>query len=578
MGTRQYLSLALTLASTALLAGSPSSSAQTATAAPRPARLQTVEVKEPGGQILSFRHLAGSTVIEMRGTKIEPRATARLKVESRRGFIELDINRGDIKGLQPARRFGRDFLTYVLWAVSVDGEAMNLGEITFEGGRPVSINVTTPYQTFWLMVTAEPDFAVNDPSSVVVLYSINQDAIDTSNKALPVPGKLLYYTYYPRYDTSPAAIELEAPNELLQARKAVELASASGILAAPTPAGEESLPDEARTRQTLEQARNYLQQAEEAFRAGGSTSDAIQFARTAAQIAENARALAIGAVGGIYIRQLDREVDKLRADAEQLRKEVARLTAENAPLREEVARLRRASEEARAQARETEQKLMALHQQLGSLEQSLQQAEAQSARLREEREKICGELRRQLASLGQLTQQGGNMVLTLASDILFDFGSYELRPVARENLAKLAVLRLLLFPQANVRYEGHTDLVGEEDYNQWLSEQRALAVYRYFLEETLSHETDPATRNVAEQRLGIVQQLLAMSYATARRNQTQHLEHLAQLAGTVIGKGEHEPVVASPAAEERNRRVVLFFPPAQVGQISSLCESSPAQP
>ena len=132
------------------------------------AEIRSVEVDEPGGQILSFRHLAASTVVQMRGTRIEPTASIKMKVESRRGFVEIDINRGDIKRLSPARRFGEDYLTYVLWAVSVDGKASNLGEITFQSGQPVSINVTTPIQTFWLLVTAEPDFAVNDPSPVVV--------------------------------------------------------------------------------------------------------------------------------------------------------------------------------------------------------------------------------------------------------------------------------------------------------------------------------------------------------------------------------------------------------------------------
>ena len=150
--------------------------------------VQAITVDEAEGQILSFHHLAGATVVEMRGTKLEPRASTRMKIQSRPGFTEIDINAGEIKGLQPARRFGNDFHTYVLWAVSVDGEAMNLGEITFQSGQPVSIDVTTPYQTFWLMRTAEPDYAVNDPSPVVVLYSVNQNAIETSHKGLAVPG------------------------------------------------------------------------------------------------------------------------------------------------------------------------------------------------------------------------------------------------------------------------------------------------------------------------------------------------------------------------------------------------------
>lgn len=544
----------------ALLAGLWDGRAQAP--APQPATIQAIEVAEPGGQILSFRHLSGTTEVLLKGTKVEPGASTRLKVESRPGFLEIDINRGEIKGLQPARRFGKDFHTYVLWAVSVDGAAANLGEITFDQTGPVSINVTTPYQTFWLMVTAEPDFAVNDPSPVAVLYSVNQDAVETTNKALPVPGKLLYYTYYTRYDTSPATAELAVPNELLQARKAVELASGSGILAAPTPAGEEPLPDEVRTRETLEQARKFLAQAEDAFKTGGNTREAVQFARTAAQIAENARALAVGAVGGLFLRQLERQLARARDEG-------AKCQAELASLRERLQKVEAELAEARARGEECDK-------QLASLRDALQKSQAESARLREDREKICGELRRQLASLGQLTQQGGDMVLTLASDILFDSGSYELKPAARENLAKLGVLRMLLFAGADVRYAGHTDRVGEDDYNQWLSEQRALAVYRYYLQEELSRQSDPLAREKSELRLVTVDKLAKMSYAASRRGPSERQALLAELGDTVIGKGEREPIEDVPGASERNRRVVLLFPPAQVGQVTALCGPEPA--
>jgi outer membrane protein OmpA-like peptidoglycan-associated protein len=533
--------------------------------------LQAIEVTDPGGQILSFRHLAGSTVVEMKGTKLEPDASTRLKVESRRGFLELDINRGEIKGLRRAQVFGKDFHTYVMWAVSVDGAASNLGEITFDESGPVSINVTTPYQTFWLMVTAEPDFAVNDPSSMVVMYSLNQDAVQTSNKALPVPGKLLYYTYYAkRYETLPAPVEAGVPNELLQARKAVELASESGILAVATPPGEEPLPDETRTRETFALAQSYLKQAEEAFSSGGSSSEAIQFARTASQIAENARALALGAVGGIYVRKLTRDLEKAQAEGEACRKELASLREKSEKLQADLAA-------AEKRLKDAEDKIQALTSELEAARQSIEQAKAENAQLRQDREAICTELRRQLASLGQLSEQGGNMVLTLASDILFDFGSFELRPAARENLAKLAVLRMLLFPNAQVRYEGHTDRPGDEDYNQWLSEQRALNVQRYFLEESMTHETDPAARGTLASRLATVERLTRMSFAASKRDPAARQELLAELGGTVIGKGEREPVEDVPGQSERNRRVVLLFPPAQLGQATSLCQEPAAQ-
>ena len=563
-------------------AGAPSLAQEIPKAA---AEIRSVEVDEPRGQILSFRHLADSTVVQMRGTRIEPGAAIKMKVESRPGFLEIDINRGDIQGLQPARRFGEDYLTYVLWAVSVDGKASNLGEITFQDGRPVSINVTTPMQTFWLLVTAEPDFAVNDPSPVAVLYSTGQ--ADSRSGALHVEGKLLYYTYYTQYSTTPAVVDRVAPNELQQARKAIELASKAGILGLPTPEGEDPLPGELRIRATLEQAHGYLQQAESAYLSRGGLRQAVQFARTAANIAENARALAIGAVGGINLRQLERELVKLQQnlagrelELAQLREDSnlrsSQLTAQIQELEEALQREGLARDELRVRAEKAEADLVGLRQEINSSRQQLLALQDLNVRLGEDREKICNELRTQLASIGQLTQQGGSMALTLASDILFDFNSFELRPSARESLAKLTVIRMLLFPGARVRYEGHTDRVGDDDYNQWLSEQRALGVYLYFLDETLKQPPANESQENADQQRQIVRELLATNYASSLPGITRE-EWLAQLNGAVVGKGETDPVEDTGEASELNRRVVLLFPPSPMGQVTSLCEGPPAQ-
>jgi len=276
-----------------------------------------VELKEPNGQILSYRHLAGSIEVHMRGTQRAPDARIKLKIGSRHGFVELDINRGGISGLKPAHRLGKDFLTYVLWAVSVDGRASNLGEITFEGENPVPVNLTTPYQTFWLMLTAEPNYAVVDPSSEVVLYSVKEgSAADT--KALTIRSNLFYFTHYSTYESAPSAADDRVPNQLLQARKAVELASKSNG-AVPKNAGRATLKEEEYTQEALDQATSFLARAEAAYQADPKGQDVIQFARTAAQSAENARALAMGAVGGILVRQLENELAKLRDDLAKLR-------------------------------------------------------------------------------------------------------------------------------------------------------------------------------------------------------------------------------------------------------------------
>ena len=286
--------------------------------APRTAQLKAVDLKEPNGEIRSYRHLAGSIEVYMRGTRLAPDARIKLKIGSRPGFVELDINRGGISNLKPAHRLGKDFLTYVLWAVSVDGRASNLGEITFQGENPVPVNLTTPYQTFWLMVTAEPNFAVVDPSSQVVLYSVKEGAAGET-KALTIRSNLFYFTHYPTYESTPGDADDRVPNQLLQARKAVELASKSSI-AGPGNGKRVTLKEEEYTEEALEQARTFLARAEAAYTADSKGQDVIQFARTAAQSAENARALAMGAVGGILVRQLEDDVKNLRDELAQLRK------------------------------------------------------------------------------------------------------------------------------------------------------------------------------------------------------------------------------------------------------------------
>ena len=288
------------------------------TSAPQTVQLRVIEVHEPDGQILSYRHLAGSTDIRMRGTRLAPKAEVRLKIGSRPGFVELDINRGGITGLEPAHRLGKDFLTYVLWAVSVDGKASNLGEITFEGERPVPVNLTTPYQTFWLMVTAEPNYAVVDPSAQVVLYSVKQASSGESD-ALPIKGDLFFFTHYAAYETDQGGALDAIPNQLLQARKAVELASKSGLLAADAAANGRLSKEEAYTHEALRQAEAFLARSEAAFKKNPRDQAVAQFARTSAQSAENARALAMGAVGGLIVRQLEHELAQARHELAALK-------------------------------------------------------------------------------------------------------------------------------------------------------------------------------------------------------------------------------------------------------------------
>jgi len=296
----------------------------------QPAQLTTIDVKDPGGQILSYRYQSTATDVRLQGTSRAPKARIKLKIGSRPGFVELDINRGVISGLEPAHTFGKDFLTYVLWAVSVDGRASNLGEITFSGQSPVSINVTTPYQTFWLMVTAEPDYAVADPSSMIVLYSVDQNGGDAlpEKRAQKIDGKLFYYTHYNSYNVSKGTPD-PAPNELLQARKALELAS-KAVAASIDHHGQKVLDAESRVNAALTLARDFHEKAEAAYKKDPKGSDVVQFSRTAAQIAENARALSLGAVGDVAVRRLENELHGLQSELKALKDEKLKSSASDA--------------------------------------------------------------------------------------------------------------------------------------------------------------------------------------------------------------------------------------------------------
>lgn len=303
-------------------------------------QLKVIQVKEPDGQILSYGDLSRPTEVSLGGTNLAREARLRLKIQGassgslffrkrRPGFVDIDINRGNISGLQPPQQFGKDFLTYVLWAVSGDGKASNLGEIPSAGQKPISINARTPYQAFWLMVTAEPDFAVVDPSPQVVLYSIDEAARKerAEKKAPPKKANLFFYTHYSEYDSAPTAVEAE-PNDLLQARKAVELATRSGISGVESPSGAgETGAGSHTTRGILARAKTFLGQAESAYKKHPKGNNVVQPARTAAQVAENARALALGAAGNSLIRQLEEELARVRAELEDTRAELSRANA-----------------------------------------------------------------------------------------------------------------------------------------------------------------------------------------------------------------------------------------------------------
>ena len=279
---------------------------------------------------VSYRHRSGSTKIDFRGTDILPGARGEAKIESKQGRIEIDA---DFSGLQPPTKNGSEYLTYVLWAVTPEGRTANLGEVLF-GGTKSKLNVTTDLQVFGLIVTAEPYYAVNQPSDLVVLENVVRP--DTMGKIEEMDAKyeLLQRGQYQRL-SNPLALKLDKklPLELYEARNAVQIARSMGA--------------DRFAAETFQKAEKTLAEAEAYQARKAGQKPVAMTARAAVQTAEDSRAIAVK-------RQ---EGDAAAAERQQLVDREARAESARVAAQSEAVRVTREAEMARSNAREESARL-----------------------------------------------------------------------------------------------------------------------------------------------------------------------------------------------------------------------------
>ena len=184
-----------------------------------------VTVTARTAKAISYQHRSGATKIDFRGTELMPRAHGEAKVESKQGYIEIEV---EFRNLQAATKFGAEYLTYVLWAITPEGRTSNLGEVLLNGTNS-KLDVTTELQAFGLVVTAEPYFAVTRPSDLIVMENVVRP--DTAGKIEEIDAKyeLLQRGQYQRL-ANPLALKLDQkmPLELYEARNAVQIARSRG--------------------------------------------------------------------------------------------------------------------------------------------------------------------------------------------------------------------------------------------------------------------------------------------------------------------------------------------------------------
>src|ERR1051325_2735767 len=147
------------------------------------APIYRVSVTARTAKAVNYQHRSGATKIDFRGTDLLPGSRGEAKVESKQGSIEIEV---EFDGLQPATKNGAEYLTYVLWAVTPEGRTANLGEVLLNGTKS-KLDVSTELQVFGLIVTAEPYYAVTQPSDLVVMENVVR--ADTKGKVEEIDAK-----------------------------------------------------------------------------------------------------------------------------------------------------------------------------------------------------------------------------------------------------------------------------------------------------------------------------------------------------------------------------------------------------
>jgi len=409
---------------------------------------------------INYFHRSGSTKIGFEGTSLLAQAKGSAKVDSREGRTSIDAT---FEGLSPANGFGAEYLTYVLWAITPEGRPINLGEVLPGGSKDkINMTVTTNLQTFGLIITAEPYFAVTMPSDLVVMQNV---VINDKTTGVIEPVNV-HYSLLPRgayAETAgkhtvlhPITRKERSPLELFEAENAVEIAEAAG---AGTYASD-----------TLTTAKTALKNAEDLDLHKSNEKQTVTYAREAVQSSEDARI--------ITIRKI-----KAEDDAAQLKaKNDAQLAAQQSQAEAEKQAAQRAQADAAAAAAEL--KAQQARDAQKAAEASAQQAAQQTQQMREK-------LKEQLNAVLQTSESARGLIVNM-SDVLFDTGKYTLKPEAREKLAKVSGI-LLAYPGLKLQVEGYTDNIGGDEYNQKLSEQRAGSVKDYLESQSVKDSNISAT-------------------------------------------------------------------------------------
>jgi outer membrane protein OmpA-like peptidoglycan-associated protein len=428
------------------------------------ANAQAVTVAQPQGptssyrvvvisrsvQAVNYQHRSGASEVDFAGTALLPSANGSAKVRSKRGTMEVEAEFGN---LQSPTTFGTEYLTYVLWAISPEGRPVNLGEVLVGGNDRSKLTATTDLQAFALIVTAEPYYAVRQPSNVVVLENAVRPDTKGTIEAVDAKYELMERGgYLPTgYKFDPVVLNANLPLEFFEARNALRIAQSEGA--------------EQYASASYQHAVELMKNVDEyATSKHIDKKPLIAAAREEVQTAEDAREIAV------------KKIDEQRHASE--RQASSEAVASSQAEADAATRLKQQAQEDAAKAQSVATAAQADAEQSRLAAQQAQQGEHDAI---SDKAAMRAQLSEQLNKILETRDSARGLIVSM-SDVLFDTGKYSLKPGAREKLAKVAGI-LIAYPGLNIEVGGYTDNVGGDDMNQQLSEHRAGAVRDYLVEQ-----------------------------------------------------------------------------------------------
>jgi outer membrane protein OmpA-like peptidoglycan-associated protein len=472
-------------------------------------------------EAVDYRH-KGSTKVNLRGTDLAPEVRGEAKVEGKPGGVRLEA---DVEHLRPANSFGLAYLTYVLWAITPQGRPRNLGELIIKDGKS-SVHTTLDLQAFALIVTAEPYFAVTQPSDLIVAQ--NEIRKDTKGGIEPVDvtfeliSRDTYNSQVQPINPQVYDVSNKTPIDLLEARNAVRIAKDAGA--------------DKYAASELQKAQDLLNRAEDYYRRKQGSGPIGTVAREAAQTAEEARIMSIKR------EQEEQAENERKAAAERTAQAEADAQAKQAAAAQAQAQAEQSqaqaaqAQQAQQQAEQARQQAELAHQQAAQqaqqAEQARQQAEQQrqqAEQARQQAENDKAQMRaRMLQQLNQVlaTRDSARGLIVSMPDVLFDTGKADLKPSARERLAKVAGI-LIAYPDIRVEIDGYTDSTGSLEFNERLSQQRAESVRNYLSSQGVNNSS------ITTQGFG-PSQPIASNDTAAGRQQNRRVELV--VSGSSIGQ------------------------------------------